>query len=115
VDIIIAADGNVFPSGDPSLPGTVTDLAGIRSVVTATGTRALDGNLANLLIDISQAAIGEYRLALVSDDGGFTTAFANVSGPIPSTLGAATIRIVPEPASVLMLLGALPFLRRRSA
>lgn len=56
----------------------------------------------------ANAAAGDYTI-IASGPGISTTGGV----AIPVTLGALTVTVTPEPATMLLLAGALPFLRRR--
>jgi hypothetical protein len=90
--------------------GPETQLGG-NFTVTATGTvNAPDGSLlARFRIDTTgvPADGSSFELTLLGD-----STFLNGE---PVTIAPTSITIIPERASALLLIGALPFLRRRSA
>lgn len=112
----VNAPGGVF-AGQNQGPTTVADLAVVRGASTLSGTRAADGILAQLTIDGSAAVAGtSWMLSLINPVAGLETQLLDAqASPIPVELGTAMIEIIPEPASALLLIGALPFLRRRIA
>ena len=66
----------------------------------------LDGNNASLLGKLNTTQIIQADIMVWPNNGIDGVAFAGAGVPLQ-------VNIVPEPASVLLLLGALPFLRRR--
>jgi hypothetical protein len=83
-------------------------LAAGNGTTTASGTIPANGLLMRFMVDTSTAAPGDYALELNLDN-------TTVIGASEVTVQGATLTIIPEPASALLLIGALPFLRRRSA
>lgn len=82
-------------------------LAALNGTITNTGTVAADGLLMTFDIDTSAALPGTYELNLNAENSTLIGA--------PLQLESGTLVIVPEPAAALLLIGALPFMRRRSA
>lgn len=81
----------------------------VQAVTTSTGTVVADGLLATLTVDTTGFDSGEFTLALANTRDG-PTDFAGV----PIDIQDGTIRIIPEPAAILLLpLGVLCWLGRR--
>lgn len=104
--------GNQFTNFElgPMLGNLIALTATAGTFVNANGPDALLGTFQ--ITVPAGTPLGDYTIAL-ADPGGST----NIT-PAPTSgyeLVAGTISVIPEPASVLMLIGALPFLRRRSA
>lgn len=99
----------VFLGTDASSPALVLGPGDLYRNATSASPRTAEGVLAQATIQV---------LAGVSTDQpiefGFTGLLTAAGGEVPVTLVPGTVTI-PEPASALLLLGALPFLRRRSA
>lgn len=87
------------------------DLAGGNQQVTATFPTGVTGTgvLALFNIDTTGIPSGTYIVDINIDNTSLN------GGAVPFTTGAPLSLLIPEPASALLLLGALPFLRRRSA
>jgi len=106
---------NGFASGDlTSAMGTGTDgsLAGQNPefAFKNSGTAAArTGSLLSYTITALNAPAGTYEFGLVADQTMLS------SGAPISPLGSFRVQVIPEPASVLLLLAAVPFLRRRHA
>jgi MYXO-CTERM domain-containing protein len=114
--LTIAAAGNIFTNTDSPGPPTITPLAVIGGASSA-GSKTLSAAaapLAQVGVSAAGAAPGVYLLVLINPDAGFKTDLINTAGgEVPAVLGTATITVLPEPATALLLLGALPFMRRR--
>src|SRR5207244_3248379 len=115
VGLELVAPGLVFASGGEG-PDTNTPLADVRSATLSSGTVPATGTLAILTIDVGSLVTanpapgsgGKYVLSLQNQAAGFQTDALNAQAqPIPETLGTATITIVPEPTTMLLLIGAL--------
>ncbi len=70
---------------------------------TTTGTVAADGLLATVTVDTTGLQFGDGPWMMTLDFGTFTTSFAGVAANITP----GTLSIVPEPSTVVMLLGVL--------
>lgn len=81
--------------------------------VTEAGTVSGDGVLATFLIDTTNAIPGVYPIRLYGPDTHVNGHPVDLEGGVISML--LDPPVFPEPASALLLIGALPFLRRRSA
>ena len=82
-------------------------LAGLANTTTSTGTVPANGLVGRFFVTAGTET-GSFTLKL--DEGN------TLIGGVPaSSLGSVVLTVIPEPASALLLIGALPFLRRRSA
>jgi len=92
----------------------VAGLANFAGTTTASGSvnaGAGDAVLATLTVSCPVGSSGDWDLTLVSDD---TTVTGTGSSAVDSWTGGVIHCVaVPEPATALLLIGALPFLRRR--
>jgi len=85
---------------------------------TTTNTGSVNGNgpdavLARLTVNVPVGAPeGDWLLTFFSDD---TTVVGGINGgaSLVDSWTGGTIHVTPEPATALLLIGALPFLRRR--
>jgi hypothetical protein len=85
---------------------------GLVSAATAAGTVDATGpkTLAKFLIDVAASVpVGIYSLSVFGIDSGDT----NFNPPQLITVIPGAITVIPEPAAALLLIGALPLLRRR--
>ena len=85
---------------EPLAAGNGTTTAGTTTVVAS-------GLLMSFTVSLQGVPAGTYPLNLSLDNS------AVIGAPV--TVQSGTLTIIPEPASALLLIGALPFLRRRSA
>lgn len=115
-----AVIGNPFPAGSP-LDG-VNDWGGMDGDGNFAYAISSPGGIVALLTLSGLAGLqpGVYEIAAVSDSSygqvSGTGYWATGYGPNVMAFDTSTpLRIIPEPASILLLAGALPFLRRRAA
>jgi len=108
------------PYGTPLAPGgsMVGDLIGLEasgnigilpsSSITSTGAQVAEH------IDFqAQATPGTYNMWLNAAGGNYISGADNEPMPLEDMPDPIQFEITPEPASMLLLIGALPFLRRR--
>jgi len=85
----------------------------IASTTTNSGTVALPGVIATITLNVPDGtAEGDYFVRTFVPDYEVVSDFADVVIP-PEFQGAGVVRVVPEPATALLLLAAGAFLRRR--
>lgn len=89
--------------------GTVHSTVGQKHSVAADTSVVL----AHVVIELANSKVGESYPLLLSSFNGFTDYADGSANPQIPTLVDGSITITPEPASVLLLIGALPLLRRR--
>lgn len=91
-------------------PGILTgDLIAFGGFVLQAGNKDLPGVVATIVLDATGLEGVEFPISL--DPFGAPSDFAGT----PADLVSGLVTVVPEPASALLLLGAVPFLRRRRA
>ncbi len=91
--------------------GTVTPNAGQRVLVAGGETQVLG----RVTIDPASSPVGSVWPLLLTSLNGMSDYADDQGVDFPDTLVDGSITITPEPASALLLLAAVPFLRRRPA
>jgi hypothetical protein len=109
-------DGNNTGRASLTPDGVLTSQVGYEGTTTATGFVTGNGLLATITLDTTGWDGGVFDLRLTGTHNG-DTSFANATatGLLPVSITNGTITVVPEPATVTMMLLGVALLRRRRA